>query len=269
MKKVLLFVLLAIVLFSSFALVGSAAESDYISRIGDDAPFGVWLFEDIRRPDGYAYNQNGVAPENAAFARFRSAKVYAASGGTTLYSLIFSGSVSLFQMPSASAFAFASGLAETYNSPQDFRGSPDYNGQTYAIFHNGSWHYYTSILIVPTDIIGLNYDALDVTSHASYSNPYFFKDGYSSGFFRGSDFGYDEGYVDGELAGYDQGYQEAVDPEISLINIIKAGVEAPFYVIQHAFNFELFGIQIGGLIFGIITAVIGFFVVKLILRIFL
>lgn len=77
---------------------------------------------------------------------------------------------------------------------------------------------------------------------------------------------YDRGYSDGYIVGVDVGKRDPASN--SVIDVIKATIEAPFYLVSHAFDFTVFGINFANLIFGVLSLLVAFFVIRFIVRFF-
>lgn len=83
------------------------------------------------------------------------------------------------------------------------------------------------------------------------------QDGFDIGFSEGYDTGYSDGYYDGFMTGYDSGYSEAeretvieyVEPiEIDIGRVISGISSVPDNIMNGSFDFELFGINVYGLL---------------------
>lgn len=91
--------------------------------------------------------------------------------------------------------------------------------------------------------------------------------GYQSGYAAGSADGYDRGYEKGDKAGYDRGYSEGTlkadqGAQIDIAAIVTAVPVGVKNFISNSFGFELFGINIAGLLFTLIAVALTVFVVK-------
>lgn len=90
-----------------------------------------------------------------------------------------------------------------------------------------------------------------------YNNGYDdgYDSGYSSGYHDGSEDGYDSGFDDGRSAGYQEGFYEGVgDSSMQTIfsGIVQIGM-LPVNVFLKIFEFEIFGIDIGAFVSGLLT----------------
>lgn len=73
--------------------------------------------------------------------------------------------------------------------------------------------------------------------------------------------GYSDGYSEGRLDGQ-------ADPAANrLIDVLKAVIEAPFFLISKVFDVNIFGINIAGVIFSLLSITIAYFVIKFILKV--
>ena len=99
-----------------------------------------------------------------------------------------------------------------------------------------------------------------------------FLDGYDSGLYTGHATGKTEGYEQGKKEGYDLGYAEGKDygyfaGEQSTVKddfgkLALSVVSAPFTAISNMLNFEIFGINLAGLVFFMFTAILIVFVLR-------
>lgn len=87
-----------------------------------------------------------------------------------------------------------------------------------------------------------------------------YSDGYDQGFADGDSAGYNRGYAVGSEVGYANGVNSA-DPE-SLTNTLVAVFQQPFDQIYRFFNFNVLGLNILGLVTGLITIFVVIKVVK-------
>lgn len=73
--------------------------------------------------------------------------------------------------------------------------------------------------------------------------------------------GFSDGYSEGRLDGQ-------ADPAANrLIDVLKAVIEAPFFLISKVFDVNIFGINIAGVIFSLLSIMIAYFVIKFILKV--
>ena len=107
-----------------------------------------------------------------------------------------------------------------------------------------------------------------------------YNDGYSSGSREGYDSGYDNGYHKGSSDGYSNGYQVGYDSgydvgeqvgiveginqanQYTFVGLIGATLDAPINAVRSMFNFEIFGVNITGFLFGLFTITIILVVIK-------
>jgi hypothetical protein len=78
--------------------------------------------------------------------------------------------------------------------------------------------------------------------------------GYSDGYNSGSSIGYSNGYTAGYNVGYDDGVAD--DNDYTFLGVIGAVIDAPIQAITGLLNFELFGVNLSALFFGLITVAI-------------
>lgn len=102
-----------------------------------------------------------------------------------------------------------------------------------------------------------------VTSYPyiSYENYY---TGYNNGLEQGITIGQAEGYEQGKADGIVIGEQRDTG-WMNFKSLIFAIFDAPFYVLSTALNFEVFGINIAGVLIGIITLAIVVFILKIVI----
>lgn len=102
-------------------------------------------------------------------------------------------------------------------------------------------------------------DGYDAGYDAGYS------DGYSVGNSDGNSTGYDDGYQAGEIVGYDRGYSDGINDsnQYTFNNLIGAVIDAPVSAFTSLLNFELLGINILGLITGLLSVAVIVLIVKL------
>lgn len=80
--------------------------------------------------------------------------------------------------------------------------------------------------------------------------------GYENGKLEGSQISYDNGYQVGKQEGYAEGYQEGVSSDAVVASIASAIMQfgiLPVNVFLAMFNYELLGINIAGLVGGVLT----------------
>lgn len=118
-------------------------------------------------------------------------------------------------------------------------------------------------------------------------------DGYNNGLDDGYDNGYDVGFSDGtaesqvqldylqnevhkletqnsqleqeKIEEYNKGYNDSAEDNQSFKDMVFSIIEAPFKVIKEALNFEIFGINISGLVLFLITGALIIFILKIFL----
>lgn len=91
--------------------------------------------------------------------------------------------------------------------------------------------------------------------------------GYQRGYAAGSADGYDRGYEKGDKAGYDRGYSEGTlkadrGAQIDIASVVTAVPVGVKNFISNSFGFELFGLNIAGLLFTLIALSLTVFVAK-------
>ena len=89
-----------------------------------------------------------------------------------------------------------------------------------------------------------------------------YSDGYDRGFEEGSSDGVSRGYESGYSDGYAEGYQEGSEVVSDYEDAVLFTVSAPFQAISNMLNFEVLGINLAGLFFFLLTAVILVFLIK-------
>lgn len=89
-----------------------------------------------------------------------------------------------------------------------------------------------------------------------------YSDGYERGFEEGSSDGTSRGYEYGYSDGYAEGYQEGSEVVSDYEDAVLYTVSAPFQAISNMLNFEVLGINLAGLFFFLLTAVILVFLIK-------
>ncbi len=91
--------------------------------------------------------------------------------------------------------------------------------------------------------------------------------GYDKGHSDGRNDGYEDGLIDGEAAGYDIGYQAGLSYDTDMGSLVVSILESPMVLIESMLDFDLFGVNVAGLVKVLltlsITAVIVFFVLKI------
>lgn len=128
----------------------------------------------------------------------------------------------------------------------------------------------TTLFYVDPDIIyNAGFDSGKVIADAKLATEkrLSYEDGYIDGYADCTESPNSEAFQNGYRAGKTEG--ESEPNGVKIANIVKLIIEAPFYMIQKVFNLELFGVNIGGLIFGIISCAIAFYIVKFILNFFM
>lgn len=111
------------------------------------------------------------------------------------------------------------------------------------------------------------FDEVEDLEDNSYNN------GYNTGYDNGLSFGYENGLLQGSSEGFDYGYSQGFDAgESSALNsnetfadMIFAIIDAPFNVLNNAFDFTFFGINVANFLMVIVSLILVAFVVKKIL----
>ena len=94
--------------------------------------------------------------------------------------------------------------------------------------------------------------------------------GNSSGQDAGYNSGYNVGYSDGYNIGVSEGYNNGLSDgalqynDYTFLGLMSAIVDAPLQAITGVLNFEILGVNLSGLFFGILTTALGIFVLRLI-----
>lgn len=112
------------------------------------------------------------------------------------------------------------------------------------------------------------YDMVTDISQPSYSMVY--ADGYDAGSSDGYKEGYQMGLKDGSNGGYQLGYDRGKQDGIqigsnqsnTLYGMVIAVVDAPINIFKSIFNFDILGINIVGIVFGIITLLLIIYLIK-------
>ena len=108
------------------------------------------------------------------------------------------------------------------------------------------------------------FDEVEDLEDNSYNN------GYDTGYDNGLSFGYENGLLQGSSEGFDYGYSQGFDAgESSALNsnetfadMIFAIIDAPFNVLNNAFDFTFFGINVANFLMVIVSLILVAFVVK-------
>ena len=108
------------------------------------------------------------------------------------------------------------------------------------------------------------FDEVEDLEDNSYNN------GYNTGYDNGLSFGYENGLLQGSSEGFDYGYSQGFDAgESSALNsnetfadMIFAIIDAPFNVLNNAFDFTFFGINVANFLMVIVSLILVAFVVK-------
>lgn len=102
----------------------------------------------------------------------------------------------------------------------------------------------------------INLDLLGINYSLGYNAGY--NDGYNSGILEGTASGKQSGYIQGYNAGYNVG-SSGNNP---LYGMVVAVVDAPINIFKDIFNFDILGINIAGVVFGIISLLIIIWLIK-------
>lgn len=84
--------------------------------------------------------------------------------------------------------------------------------------------------------------------------------GKTEGYNQGKEEGYNRGYAEGKAYGYAAGEQSTVKDDFGKLAL--SVVSAPFTAISNMLNFEIFGINLAGLVFFMLTAILIVFVLR-------
>lgn len=92
-----------------------------------------------------------------------------------------------------------------------------------------------------------------------------FENGYNSGVADGNNSGYTDGYKAGEIVGYGNGYNAGLEHSgnYSFNSLIGAVIDAPVSAFTSLLNFELLGVNILGLITGLLSLAVIVLIIKL------
>lgn len=136
----------------------------------------------------------------------------------------------------------------------------------YEINNNyGNDSYYEKLLFLHRTYY-LN-DPSNFTDNESYNFGYNtgYSDGYISGESEGNSSGYKDGYNVGVTEGYNNGYNVGISDsnQYSFYNLFGAVLDAPVRVFSDLFNFNLLGVNLLGLITGLITLAFVILIIKL------
>ena len=104
---------------------------------------------------------------------------------------------------------------------------------------------------------------LDFSSNNYYDIGY--QDGYNAGVSDGNNTGYQDGYNSGYNIGYTEGYDIGVDVgnDYSFSSLFGAVIDTPVTAFTSLLNFEIFGVNILGLVTGLLSLAVIVFIVKL------
>lgn len=104
---------------------------------------------------------------------------------------------------------------------------------------------------------------LDFSDNEYYDAGY--TDGYLQGNSDGNSKGYEDGYKAGEIVGYGNGYNVGLEygTDYSFNGLIGAVIDAPVSAFTSLLNFELFGVNILGLVTGLLSLAVIVLIIKL------
>lgn len=108
-----------------------------------------------------------------------------------------------------------------------------------------------------------SFNVSDTAYNQGYNEGY--QSGYDIGLETGTNNGYNNGYNIGYDKGYNTGYDEGVNSDLlnqTTNNLFNTLITTPFTFAKEALNFEILGINIFGLITGLITIGIVSFIIK-------
>lgn len=150
----------------------------------------------------------------------------------------------------------------TYNRVYDFTKQED----LVSTYYNHDLH--TSLFTMQSIANGTNYFDLALTFYPISqdelnSSSSYYQSGYDSGY----DAGYDDGYRYGESVGFTEGYNYVQD-QGATASVIFTGILTiamlPINFFLAILNFEVFGINIGGAVAGLLTIAIAFIIIRII-----
>lgn len=110
------------------------------------------------------------------------------------------------------------------------------------------------------------YDALDSYARSLYNELIELYQSTEQLIDEAEDAAYDIGFEQGYGWGYSQGRFEVEQDSTTVVDGIIAVVDSPFRILKNIFDFEVFGINIAGVIFFLISIVLVGFVIKMFLR---
>ena len=105
----------------------------------------------------------------------------------------------------------------------------------------------------------------DSTSISFVSSQYQsgFQNGYNEGYTNGKDNGYNQGFNEGKENGYNQGFNEGLTAsDQTFSTLVNSFINAPFTFAKEALDFDLFGINILNIAFGLLTIGIIVFILR-------
>lgn len=151
----------------------------------------------------------------------------------------------------ALSFSDKSGARAALQSVLTYMGADLYTRDGYDLYFAGG--YYTGY------DVGQTHGYQDGLTEG-YNEGYNGQDGYPLGYEYGYENGAQQGYADAKAV-YDN--SEAWK---NMKNVIFAMYDAPFYIIQESFDFDIFGINIAGTIIGLISLSIIVFVLSFVIQ---
>lgn len=92
-----------------------------------------------------------------------------------------------------------------------------------------------------------------------------YQNGYDAGLSDGSSSGYNDGFNAGQVVGFENGYNSGINDsnQYSFYNLFGAVLDAPVKTFTGLFNFDLLGVNLLGLITGLITLAFVILIIKL------
>ncbi len=146
-------------------------------------------------------------------------------------------------------------------------GTDRYNFVRYTDSNNGTFtiKFYVRDVIEEIGLLTyrIYYLSPDLTDNQIYDSGY--QDGYNAGNFDGNSQGYQDGYNAGEAIGYGTGYNAGLEQsgKYSFNSLIGAVIDAPVSAFTSLLNFELLGVNILGLITGLLSLAVIVLIIKL------
>ena len=164
------------------------------------------------------------------------------ANNTTLFNYINGGYYNFVSLVDTLGFRYTFYIPVAYHSSESIEQCPS-NYYTYR-------EYFTS-------------NAFNLGDNSAYQQGY--NDGYNTGVGDGNSNGYNDGYSAGETVGYGNGYNAGLEQsnKYSFNSLIGAVIDAPVSAFTSLLNFELLGVNILGLITGLLSLAVIVLIIKL------